>query len=157
MECKKVREFILTDYSDGEVSEGLHREISVHLKACPACTEFQRRVSASALKPFKAIEPVEPPVSVWHNIREAIREEERGPVSVVDRLMDMLERFMPLGKPVTAFGGVIAVMLILFFVVGVPMKKREDVNAYVREQAAFMLGSAEQDVNFGTAIEKYLL
>ena len=49
MNCDKVKELILTDYSDKELDSGIAVELGEHLLGCVKCAEFAETYPMAAL------------------------------------------------------------------------------------------------------------
>lgn len=74
MNCKRVRQAIITDYSDGEVSAAEEKEIKAHLAACAECRKFESSVLRSAVTPFSGARKEEVPPEIWDGILERLPE-----------------------------------------------------------------------------------
>jgi len=165
MDCKRLRELIMTDYMDAEASEPLRKEVEAHLRTCAGCRQFEQALREKVSNPFRKLEEVRPPEEVWQRIKESIEEEqaEQCAPSLLERLLDFLRNSFPARRPVYAFSTVISVILVVMFFSFGPFHKQQLVKDYIEEQAEFMVslnrpvnGDLEQDFSFGTAIEKYL-
>ena len=76
MKCKQVREMIMTDYMDGEISAGSLFEVESHLAVCASCRaaadDLQR-----AVRPFfrEDVRRTPPPEGVWRSIVRGVQED----------------------------------------------------------------------------------
>lgn len=75
MNCEQVKELLLTDHIDGELSSGAAEELGNHLEGCPACRAYQTSVREAALAPFARLTPRKPAPDLWQRILTAIRAE----------------------------------------------------------------------------------
>ncbi len=75
MKCDKVRDYILTDYVDGQLEGSLKSRLEEHLTACSSCREFAQSVQKELVAPFGGLEKPEVPPAVWQNIKSAIAAE----------------------------------------------------------------------------------
>ena len=173
MRCERMKELVITDYSDGEISDALKREVEEHLRTCSACRQFKQEVQKTAIHPFKRVQELKPPASVWNQIKETIALKER---KQLDGVFADLKGFIRHGiltrKPVGALATVVTVILIALVLARFPFRSTEvsvtrvnGVNGYVEEQIEFLgsLDSGETDyyeeefMYLGTSIEDYLL
>ncbi len=77
MNCKEVREFLLSGEAESEMSGDKLPDIYAHLKACRECAEIDfgiRNIKEYAER-FREILP---PEKVWSNVRDEIFKEERS-------------------------------------------------------------------------------
>ena len=70
--CKEIRDFILTDYIDGEIHGALKKTINDHLSECGDCLMFAREVEKNLIDPFKTSPKKEVPEALWRSIKEKI-------------------------------------------------------------------------------------
>ena len=109
--CDRIRDILLTDYSDGELSPDGRRSVQSHLQACPACRDFWASLKEAAVAPFERAGALEAPESLWASVKARIIEDrltERGPASVLKRFFSpfMFPRLAP------AWGGFLVLLLI---------------------------------------------
>ena len=67
MNCKKMKELILTDYIDGNLKGRALEDVELHLKSCPSCRALAQDLRAAG-KLFRAVGQEATPSGVWHNI-----------------------------------------------------------------------------------------
>lgn len=164
MRCKKVQELILTDYLDGEMDPAGKEELDTHLKECSGCRSFESAVRKNLIEPFNAVEKETPPISIWHNISEAIqKEQEKAADNPVAGLLRRLRSLLVFPKPTFALATVTAVIIMALVVTKLQPPKQSEVDSYLEEQTLF-LDSLEADINgsfngtyLGTSIEEYFL
>ncbi|MFH1645527.1 MAG: zf-HC2 domain-containing protein [Candidatus Omnitrophota bacterium] len=161
MNCKRVRELILTDYLDNCMSDNVRIEFDAHLAECAECNLFAHKVKDEVSKPFSSVQKEVPPEKVWHNLKEVIVEEGKQPVSnpFVELLGKLARaRFFP--RPAFAFATAMAIMLILAVFVARPLHNQAILDNYINDQIGFLDSleefSGESYDEIGTSIEKYL-
>jgi len=163
MNCKKIRDLIITDYIDQEASGSVQKEIQAHLKVCAGCRAFEQALREKVSDPLRKIQAVRPPEIIWQRVQEAIEEEEAAQQtpSLLRRILDFLAGTVFKPKPVVAFSSALTVILITLLFIQGPFYRQWVAKSYLREQSDYMLsmskpvnGELEKDVGFGTAIEK---
>lgn len=105
--CENIKEILITDYVDGELSREQMKAIDEHLSACPNCRQFKEELIQNIVNPFKAIDNATPPEYVWQNIRTAIAENSSVKNNV---LLDFFKRHMSLPVISAATAAVILVL-----------------------------------------------
>lgn len=90
MDCKKVRDIIMTDYIDGELDAAAKAAVDGHLKGCTGCSELLAALSG-ALEPLRGASPGAPPASVWVGVKEAF--DNRGVQKEYVGMRDVLSIF----------------------------------------------------------------
>lgn len=73
MQCKHVREMILTDYTDNELSQKQSDEIRAHITNCRACFDFQKQVQQKTVIPLTCADSHKAPDYMWQKISEAVQ------------------------------------------------------------------------------------
>ena len=164
MNCKKVQELILTDYLDNELKAYARDEIKAHLASCSRCREFEQAAQRDAHGLFRGLGPVQPPESVWQNIKGAIQQKQQQSVPVfLERLFDLVRESFVVRRPAYAFATAFTVILTVVFFMGQPARQKMLVKDYLIQKSAFMValnkapnGEIDSVVDFNTAIEQYL-
>jgi len=166
MNCKKIRELIITDYIDGQIAQGIKKEVEEHLAICSKCRQFKQTVLKEAIEPFKRAEEVRPPDYLWYRIKDAIAARgEKESLSVFRRVRILWEHVFSSPRPVFALATISAVILMAVVLTKLPLNNQKTVNTYLEEQLEFLvhLDVNESDyfdtgiVSLGTSIEEYLL
>ena len=152
MNCKKVKELLMTDYVDGELRTDIRSKIKEHLAGCSDCRTLEEALQRKAVEPFRNAQKFQAPDIVWEGIKEAIATPESAPVFIIRR---------------SAFAlAVVAALIFLTIIFARPFFiSPGPVAEYVQEQAAFFAyldTSAngfmdEEDTGLGTSIEEYFL
>ena len=127
MTCEKMRELILTDHIDNELSAPVAQQMKEHLAACPACAAFEAEVRRSAVEPFKDVAPVTPPPAVWWRVRGAVVRKWRFP------------------KPAFAVATVAVMLIAAIFVTQYQRVEDRALTNYIEEELAYL--SAPIEVN----------
>jgi predicted anti-sigma-YlaC factor YlaD len=140
MNCKKARELIMTDYSDGELSRALTKKIERHLLICSECRQLTLELRKRAIEPFKKAEEVKPSDSVWYQIREAIASgESQQPEGFLAYLRDIWRGAYYLPRPVYATAAVMVIILAVTVFARQPLTKQKLVNQYLKEEMEFLV------------------
>ena len=61
MNCEKIKELIITDYIDNEMSDEKRIRLNIHFSRCQECKEFFETVKNTVVKPFANAKKIEPP------------------------------------------------------------------------------------------------
>ena len=162
MNCKRIKELITTGYIDGEINVELQKEVEQHLNTCSQCRHFEQVLRQTAIEPFKNVEEVKPPQSVWNKIKETIAKEKRAKELPLG-LRDRIHAIFSVGKPVFAVVTVITVILMTMVFTRLPFNSQKVVSGYLEEQAEFLgyldtdaAGSYDKDyMDLDTSIEQY--
>lgn len=168
MKCNQIQEFILTDYSDGQLEGEALKNVEQHLLSCPQCREFSAAVRQLSVEPFlKSNRPVPSQENVWRRIREGI-EAEPSPAYSPDPLSDTISKlkqivWMP--RPALALLAVAVIVLITAVqlrTVGREkaaqmkfMENKVTYLAYVADELS--INQTDESDSYGTAIEEYFL
>ncbi|MCX5701593.1 MAG: zf-HC2 domain-containing protein, partial [Candidatus Omnitrophica bacterium] len=161
MNCKKIKDLIITDYIDQELSKSRQEEVITHLKTCSRCRAFEQALRKRVSEPLRKIEPVKPPESIWQRVQEAIDEEEtvQHSPSLLGRIYDFLKGAVLWPKPVFAFSSTFAVILIAALFLWRPFYRQWTVKNYLLEQSNFIHsiplsvnGESENGLGFDTEI-----
>ena len=165
MNCKRIQELLMTDYSDGEISAGLRRIIERHLSICKECKQFEQAVRKTTIEPFKKAQEIKPADYVWDQIKETIiKEKSHQPEGMFVNLRGFLHRIFYIPKPAFVLATAVVVILAAIIVTRLSFDNQKMVNGYLGEQMAFFtyLDTNELDyyddedyVGLGTSIEEY--
>jgi len=138
MDCKKVREWLMTDYLDRALESQRSDEVERHLHGCSACREFLETVKKVAVQPFKNTQALEPDPAVWQRIQERIQAEAERQSGWFGKLADALTPLWRIPQP--AFRVAFVALLIggVVLVASWPSAYVDPAYAYIEEQAAFM-------------------
>lgn len=85
MNCKEVREFLISIYMDDEIPEEKKQIIDAHLKVCGECEGLYGRIK-SIKKNSERFRKITPSDRVWENIKNEVMKEERHVNSIFWRL-----------------------------------------------------------------------
>lgn len=160
MKCADIRDILLADFADDELSTDKKALVDRHLDACPSCREVLKAVRAVDAQFVISEVPVLPPEEIWDNIRQQI---EARPVSPLEKVAAWWEDMLRGGRPTFVYGS-FASALIVLLVVALPLVVTgpqvgglSDTDilaiAYLDEETSFFsLG----DVGNGTSVENLL-
>jgi predicted anti-sigma-YlaC factor YlaD len=165
MNCKRIRELLLTDYLDGESPASERREIEEHLQGCAKCRFFAQSVREKISQPLRQLKEIQPPETVWQQIRETIvrQEAETSATSFLEKLWDALAANFLAHRPAYAVSTVLAVSLAIVVFLHSPLRREMVVSDYLRQQTTFMAslsapvnGELESEFSFGSSAEQLL-
>ena len=158
MSCEKIKDLILSDYSDGRISEKLEKQITEHLNSCENCREFAQAVKKTAIEPFRKAEKIKAPDYLLSRIKDKITSQEQRPA--LGGLLDNLRIvFQP--RPAFTLATVAAVVILVLVITTSDLYNGNGVNEYLSEHMDSLYPSDEEagylEIDFGTDIEKYFL
>ena len=77
MNCKRIQEFIITDYIDGQMGNKQKSLIDQHLAQCHACAGYLGSIKRVAVNPFVNASKDVPDQLLWAQIKQTIEEEQQ--------------------------------------------------------------------------------
>ncbi len=163
MNCEKIKELILTDYSDGEIKESLKLTINQHLANCKECRQLAESLNQTVIRPLRESEKLEPPAYLWEKIKQSIIESSPDKKSFFTMLKIRLEGFTFKPKPVFATAFAMALIVISLGIVRHTTRSNIAVNSYISDQMQIYSylqannGSNGEYIDFGTDLENYFL
>ncbi|HOX53853.1 MAG: zf-HC2 domain-containing protein [Candidatus Omnitrophica bacterium] len=156
MNCEKIKELVLTDFSDNRLDEKTKWQVNQHLDSCANCREFYISVNKVAIDPFKKIEKETPPDYLWYRIKERIGDAKPKPA-----FSGVFEGLQVFFHPKPAFAlATIAMVIIVASVLFRPYLRDRELNIYLNDQMDFVsnLGqNGSPQINLGTSVEEFLL
>jgi predicted anti-sigma-YlaC factor YlaD len=165
IKCKEIRELILTDYLDNEISDKNRIRLNIHFARCKDCKEFYERVKLTLVQPFNGLEKQIPSESVWQNVKQSIVVEQQERPGVVFSLLNKLRSLIFVRRPAFAISTVMALVLIVGVVIKVGLNSNEGLSGSAQgqmENSAYSIEMpfavlANGDYSLGTSIEEYFL
>lgn len=163
MNCKKIRELLLTDYLDKQTGLELKTEVEGHQKICPECRRLEEEIRRAIVLPFKDAKGPQVPQSLWLNIKERIAERESSKRSLLDRLREKLQVFS-LPAPALTFASTTVILLAVFGLITKQNIDKNQISDYFSQQISFYSvlnnglenGDNKDNADLGTTVEKYL-
>lgn len=139
MRCEEIRELLLSDYLDGELSAQMSTAVKEHLAGCKTCTELEARIRLSAVEPFRGLEPVKPAESVWRNISESIKAPTRPERKISPR-------------PVFLAATIAVLLVAAAFLMHHSYAEKKDIGLYIEEEIGYLssLDTNGSDNYYGT-------
>jgi anti-sigma factor RsiW len=137
MDCKKVREIVLTDYFDGELPETEKTVIEGHLAGCADCRAALEKVSAVSAGLREAPE-LKPDEAVWQKIQDRIETERERATGWFGKLADALTPVLRGPLPVFRVAFVAALIAIVVLITKWPAGGVDPAYAYIEEQMTFL-------------------
>src|ERR1039457_5160591 len=77
MNCKRIQEFLITVYIDGQMGDKQKSFINQHLAQCPACVGYLISIKKAAINPFVNASKDVPDHLLWAQIKQTIEEEQQ--------------------------------------------------------------------------------
>ena len=163
MNCKKIRELLLTDYLDKQTGLEVRTEVEEHQKICPECRHLEEEIHRTVVLPFKDAKGPQAPQSLWLNIRERIAARESRKRSLLDRLRERLQVFS-LPAPALTFASTTVILLAVFGLIAKRNIDKNQISDYFSQQISFYSvlnnglenGDNKDSADLGTTVEKYL-
>jgi len=163
MNCKKVRELLLTDYLDKQTGLELRTEVEEHLKICPECRRLEDEIRRAIVLPFKDAKGPQAPHYLWLNIKERIAERESSKRSLLDWLREKLQVFS-LPAPALTFASTMVILLAVFGLIAKQNMDKNQIGDYFSQQISFYSvlnngsenGDNKESADLGSTVEKYL-
>jgi len=134
MKCERIKELILSGYSDGELHGHLKETVKEHMERCEDCRMFQEKMQQVS-STFKGSQRIEPPQVVWERINEAIKEREEETLLV--RTIEKLRGIFTPRRPALVLTSVVFVACIALVFVNINLYRTRTLNLYLTEQEDF--------------------
>jgi predicted anti-sigma-YlaC factor YlaD len=129
MNCKEVREFIVSTYSDEKIFEEKTHDINAHIQGCRECAELYEKIQ-SVKRYSEKFRKIMPSESVWENIKKEIMKEK------THAYLDFL-RLPPLKFAIPA--AIFLIILAIFVFSRSYVKHDNSIAEFVSNQAEFIL------------------
>ena len=158
--CEQFKDWILTDYIDGELDKNSSVQLESHLLDCGECRAFFKEVKNNAALPFQQVSRQPVPAELWARIQQDIENKESA-VSPLANFIEGLKGMFVLPRLVPIFAS-----LTLMFIIGsVTLNNIQLQQAKNTEQGEYVVsllstsGTSSQAVSgdLGTPIEHYFL
>ncbi len=164
MNCKKIRDLILTDYLDAQCAEGVNKLVRTHVAECSECKKFEAEARRICVESFADAGRETPPSYVWSRIQKAILSQEKKTVFEIfrERLAEVFRVKSPaFSLAITIFVVIISVTAIGSHKLYTQVTNRRLAESYLQEQLEYLASAQTQSgadmVDFGTPIEEYIL
>lgn len=155
MKCDKIKELLLTDHADGELSPEMMEQVEAHLLTCPACMELRGTLLLNVLDPLRNAEELTPPESLWQKIRTSIE-----PAEERQSVIDLLRDIFVVKHPLVALATVASLLVAGIFFTRNFVEHR-DLNYYMAEQVDFLIslgnGNGSEYADIGIPNEEFFL
>lgn len=130
MNCEKVKELLLSDYTDNELDKVTASDVRRHLGECVSCAAFEAEVRRSAIEPFKGTASITPPKEVWARVADSVKKETmRRPV-------------LSFARPVFIAAAAAVVLMIAVIFTHYHYAEGRSLGLYVEEQLAYLSPSS---------------
>jgi len=157
MNCKKVRELILTDYLDDQMSAREKEALEQHLAQCQLCKKLASNARKVGDELFADAGRIDPPEFIWHRIKRAVTAGQQKKMSFLENFWVRKQTFA------------VATALTLVLMIGVMMQFRINdqraLQAGLEDQVGYFADltagpadlSMEPREGLGTSVEEYFL
>jgi anti-sigma factor RsiW len=135
MRCSKIRELLLTGYTDGELDERTRVQVEAHLRTCEECRRIEETLKNRISGPLRGAERLEPPEYLWSRIKGAIEEDKKE--NIFGALKERLEGVFIIRRPALALAAISVIVLVTAFFTATTIE-RSRLNAYLDEQVDFL-------------------
>jgi predicted anti-sigma-YlaC factor YlaD len=165
MNCEKIKELILTDYIDNEMSDEVRIRLNIHFANCHKCKEFLETVKNTVVSPFTNVKKVEPSGFLWYRLKEAIIAQQRKKPGLVTGILERLRPVFYIPKPALVMSTVMVLVFVVVLTNTLRLSDKEKLESSRETQAEYSVYSIETPVSallnndngFGTLVEKYFL
>lgn len=164
MNCKRIQEFLITDYIDGQMADKAKSFIDQHLAHCPVCRGYLSSIKKEAVNPFVNASKDVPDQLLWAQIKQTIEEEQQHQLEVIMK-PNFWERFrLVVHIPRPAFA--LATVATLVFMIGLTnqlVMNNQMMKINAQDQVMYLSSLIEEPVgtsngnDLGTPIEKVFL
>lgn len=164
MNCKRIQEFIITDYIDGQMEDMQKGLIDQHLANCPVCTGYLSSIRKEAINPFVNATKDVPDQLLWERIKQNIEEDQQQQfeVSLKPNFWERFKLVVHIPRPAFALATVVT-MIFLFGSTGQLFLSTPAVKINGQDQMAYLSSLIDEPIamNNGndsqTPIEKVFL
>jgi len=155
MNCKKIKELLLTDYADGCIKVNDLADLNEHLSVCAQCNAYKEKLFSNVINPLRAQARVQVPSYLQAKVRSAVYvENSKG--HCVFSVFYFLHNWK-------GFGAICGLFMLAFLLMYTPNKKAENISDehinYLTETiyGESLQANASESSDFGTVVETYLL
>lgn len=148
MECDKIKDWLMTDYLDGELGPAEKTNVESHLKGCARCRDLLEVVRKNTVLPFEGVNEMQPDPVVWRSLQEKILAEKKQRSRWSKQLKDFFAVFAKIPQPALRMAVVMALMLMVVVITQWPSPYSDPSLAYLEDQMTFLdeLGSGNVDL-----------
>ena len=166
MNCKRIQEFILTDYIDRQIGDKSKSLIDQHLTHCHACQGLLNSIKKEAVNPFVNAPKVVPDKLLWAQVKQTIEEEQQQQLetSLKPNFWERIRSAVHIPRPAFALATIVTMILMigstgqLFFSSQVVRINGQDQVEYLSSLIDEPVDLASNNGNdLQTPIEKYFL
>jgi len=115
MDCKKVQEFILTDYIDGRMADKQMSLVEGHLAYCRVCKDLLINLKKELVEPLTNAPSAAPDASLWLQIKQTIEEEQLQQVekSLVPDFWERVRSAVHIPRPAMALASIVTMIFMI--------------------------------------------
>ncbi len=160
MNCKKIAQWLRTDYLDGELSQEEGLLVKEHLLGCLQCRQLEEELRHQRIF-FQETKQKEVPAHLWRNVqnailRERLNEGKATPHGLAERIKDLFVA----RRPLLVLGNAVAMIAFVVLFTGTVIYHRQVVSkgSVAEVLVEYSLSSNDSFVDdLGTNVEEYFL
>jgi anti-sigma factor RsiW len=159
MKCKKIQEWLKSDYLDGELNSKETQLVKEHLGVCSSCRKLEEEYKTQSML-FKESNYEKVPERVWNNIRNAVITENFNKEIVTELgVLEWLRELIWGRKPVFVLASAFGLILFVTVLAGTLIYNRQTLINGEDMFTDYSLNSENGDFiyGFGTDTEEYFL
>jgi predicted anti-sigma-YlaC factor YlaD len=115
MNCKRIQEFLITDYIDGQMADKTKSIIDQHLAHCPVCMGYLSSIKKEAVNPFVNVSKDVPDQLLWAQIKQTIEEEQQQQLeaSLKPNFWERIRLAVHVPRPAFAFATIVTMIFMI--------------------------------------------
>jgi len=115
MNCKRIQEFLITDYIDGQMADKARSFIDKHLAHCPVCRGYLSSIKKEVVNPFVNSSKDVPDQLLWAQIKQTIEEEQQQQLeaSLKPNFWEKISSAVHIPRPAFALATVITMIFMI--------------------------------------------
>ena len=115
MNCKRIQEFIITDYIDGQMGNKQKSLIDQHLAQCHACAGYLGSIKRVAVNPFVNASKDVPDQLLWARIKQTIQEEQKQQLeaSLMPNFWERIRLTVHIPRPAFALATIVTMIFMI--------------------------------------------
>jgi anti-sigma factor RsiW len=166
MNCKRIQEYIMTDYVDARMGDRQKSLVDQHLTHCHECNELLINIKKEVVYPFNNAPRVVPDGFLWAQIKQTIEEEQQQQAekSFIPDFWKRLISAVHVPRPAFALATIVT-MLFMIGTTGQLFINNVFVKVNGQDQVEYMSSLIDEPVDVAsnngsdsqTPIEKYFL
>ena len=161
MRCDRIREFLKSDYLDGQATGKEKQAVLEHLKQCPQCRQMEKELLA-ARQVLQGAKEQQVPERLWQNIRQAIVTESVSAEDAVNKsVWERMRGLIWAPRPVFALASALTAVIFIAIFAGLIIQNRLSISRLDSALSVIEYRANGDNAHllngFGTNIEEYFL